>query len=149
MLNSSQNICVKPMVSPYLFQSEMSDVTPDLNVVEKSICANLVKDIATQLIESKIKNDGRVPHGEVNQHLDDAKRVCSIISRNMINTAMQLHWSGLFSEYDECRLLSNENEKEGESYDNSRPKIGRPVESSIAFKHKTEFRRVKVHNNNT
>ena len=42
------------MVSPYLFQSEMSNVTPELNNTDKHIRANLVQKIATQLIESKI-----------------------------------------------------------------------------------------------
>ena len=67
------------MVSPYLFQSEMSDVTPKLNNLDKYVRAILVKDIATQLIESKIENDGRAPHGEVDEHPDDAKCACSSI----------------------------------------------------------------------
>ena len=45
------------MVSPYLFQSEMSDVTPELNNIDKSIRANPVKSIATQLIECKTKKN--------------------------------------------------------------------------------------------
>ena len=56
---------VKPMVSPYLFQNEMSNVTPELNNTDKSIRANIVKNIAIQLIESKIKNKGIMPHGVV------------------------------------------------------------------------------------
>ena len=43
------------MVSPYLFQSEIYYVTPEFNNIDKPIRANLLKDIATQLIKSKIK----------------------------------------------------------------------------------------------
>ena len=45
------------MVSTYLFQTEMSDVTPELNNIDKSIRANHVKGIATHLIECKTKNN--------------------------------------------------------------------------------------------
>ena len=74
------------MVSPHLFQREMSYVTPGLNKIDKSIRVNSVKNIATQLVEFTIKNGGRVPHGEVNKHLNDEK--CSIF-RNIINRAIQ------------------------------------------------------------
>ena len=149
MINCLPNIFVKSMVSLYLFQSEIYNVTPERNNINKSIRVNLVKDIVTQLIESKIKNDGRVSHGEVHKHLDDAKRICSIISRYMINRAMQLHWSTLFSEDDEYRLVSNENESENENErcDNSRQKGGRVIEISIVYKYESELCRVKLHNN--
>lgn len=55
----------------------MFDITPELNNIDKSVSANLVKDITTQLIKSKLKNGGRVPHGEVNKHLDDANTCLS------------------------------------------------------------------------
>ena len=141
------------MVSPYLFQSEMSDVTPKLNNIDKYVRAILVKDIATQLIESKIENDGRAPHGEVDEHPDDAKCVCSSISCNVINRAMQLHWSSFFSEKDKCHLVSNENENENEneyeseSYDNSVQKGECPVGNSIVSKYEIEIRHVKVYSN--
>ena len=67
------------MVSSYLFQSEMSDVTSELKNVDKCIRANLVNDTVIELVEYKIKNGGRVPRGEVNKHLDDVKRVCPTI----------------------------------------------------------------------
>ena len=51
------------MFSPYIFQSEMSDITPELNNIDTSIRANLVKDITTQLVEFKIQNGIREPHG--------------------------------------------------------------------------------------
>ena len=88
-----------------------------------------------------------MPHGEVNKHLDDTKRICPTISRNIFNRAIRLHWSSLFSEDDDYRLVSNKNENESESYDDSRQKGGRPVGSSIVTKHETELRSVKLHNN--
>ena len=36
------------MFRSYLFQSEMFDITPELNYIDKSIRANRVKDIVTQ-----------------------------------------------------------------------------------------------------
>ena len=68
----------------------MSDVTPELNNTEKYIRANLVKKIVTQLIEWEIKHKGRVPCGEGNKHLDDAKFVYTAISHNIINRAMTI-----------------------------------------------------------
>ena len=127
----------------------MSDITPELNNIDRSIRTDLVKNITTQLIECKMKNIGRLLHGEVNKHLDDTQLVCPAISRIVINRAMQLHWSSLYSEDDECNLVSNENqnENESESYDDSRQKGGRPVGCSIASEYETELRRIKVYNN--
>ena len=34
----------------------MSDITPELNTIDISIRANLIKDITTQLVEFKIQN---------------------------------------------------------------------------------------------
>ena len=48
------------------------------------------------------------------------------------------------SEDDECHLVSNK--KFNENYDYSGQKDGCLVRSSIVSKHKTEVRRVKVHN---
>ena len=76
------------MVRLYLFQREMPDNTPKLNNIDKYIHANLVKDITTQLVESKMRNEGIVPHGQVEKHLDDMTRICPTISRNMINRVM-------------------------------------------------------------
>ena len=81
MFNSSLNIYFKPMVSPYLFQSEMSNVTPELHNVEKWRRANLVKDIATQLVEFKIKIGGRVHHGELNKRLDKMSDVAPKLNK--------------------------------------------------------------------
>ena len=55
VLNSSLNIFVKPMVSPYPFQNEISNVTPKLNKIDKSKCVNVIKDIAIQLVEFELK----------------------------------------------------------------------------------------------
>ena len=79
------------MVNSSLFQREMSDVALKLNTMDKSIRANGVQDIAIQLANSEIKNREKVPHGELNKHLNDAKRFCPTISRSMINTAVLLH----------------------------------------------------------
>ena len=43
------------MDSPYPFQNEMSNVTPNLNKIDKSKCVNIIKDIAIQLVEFELK----------------------------------------------------------------------------------------------
>ena len=56
------NICRKKNVS-----------SPKHDSLDKIIRKNLVKDIAIDLVNSKIRNGGRVPHGKFNKHLDCVK----------------------------------------------------------------------------
>ena len=131
------------MINPLLFQSDMIIVAPNLNKMDKVIRVNLVNNIDIQLVNSKINYGGRIPHGELNKHLDDAKRVCPTISRNMNDRDVHLHWSSLIIEDIECGSISNENNCENSDY--SRWKGGRLVGSSIVSKYEPNLRRVKVH----
>ena len=72
-------------------QSEMFDLSPEHDNSDKIIRKNLVKNIATNLVNSKMKNGGRVPHGEFNKHLGRVKDICPNITRSMINRAIMLH----------------------------------------------------------
>ena len=119
------------MVNPYLFQSEMSDVAPKLNKMNKYIGANL--GYCYTISQFQNVNGGRVPYGELNKHLDSAKRVCPVISRRKFNRAAQLYWSSSMSEDYECVPLSNENYSENSDY--TRQKYGRPFGYSIVSKH--------------
>ena len=102
-----------------------------------------MKDIATDLDNSKMKNGGRVLHGKFNKYLDHVKYVCPTINRNMINRSIQLHRSSLMYE-DECNVVFNEN---NDTNDNLIIDIGgRPVVTTIVSKHENEICRVKVHN---
>ena len=125
------------------FQSEMSDLSPEYDDSDKVIRKSLVKDIAIYLFNSKMKNGGRTPHGELNKHLDRVKDVCPTITRNMINKDMQLNWTSLMYE-DECVVVSNEDNDTNDDF--SKDRGGRPVGSTVVFKHENELRRVKVHN---
>ena len=58
------------------FQSEMSDLSPEYDDSDKSIRKNLVKDIAKDLVNSKMSNGGRVHHGEFNKQLERVKDIC-------------------------------------------------------------------------
>ena len=44
-------------------ESDMSDLSPKHDNLDKIIRKNRVKDIAIVLVNSKIKDGGRVPHG--------------------------------------------------------------------------------------
>ena len=128
------------------FQSEMSNLSPEHDHSDKSIRKNLVKDIAKDLVNSKMKNGGRVPHGEFNKQLEILKGVCPSITRNMINRSMHIHWTSLKSlmDEDECAVVSNEDNDTNANF--SRDRGGRPVGTTIVCKHENELRRVKVYN---
>ena len=51
----------------------MSIFSPEDDDSDKSIRKNLVKAIATDLVNSKMKNGGRVPHGEFNKQHESVK----------------------------------------------------------------------------
>ena len=102
----------------------MSSLSLEDDNSEKFFRKNLVKDIAKDLVNSKMKNGGRVPHGEVNIHIYRAKDICPTITRNMINRAMQVHWTSLMDK-DECAVVSNEDNDTNADF--SREKGGRPV----------------------
>ena len=124
----------------------MSNLSLEDDNSEKFFRKNLVKDIAKNLVNSKMKNGGRVPHGEVNIHLYRVKDICPTITRNMINRAMQVHWTSLMDK-DECAVVSNEDNDTNADF--SREKGGRPVGTTIVCKHENELRCVKVHNDIT
>ena len=128
------------------FQSEMSIFSPEDDDSDKIIRKNLVKDIATDLVNSKMKNGGRVPHGELNKQLERVKVLYPSITRNMINRDMQLHWTSLMNE-DERSIVSNEDNDTNTNF--SRDRGGRPVGTTIVCKHENELRRLKVHNDVT
>ena len=73
----------------------MSIFSPEDDDSDKSIRKNLVKDIAKYLVNSKMSNGGRVPHGEFNKKLEHVKDKCPTIARNMINRSMHIHWTSL------------------------------------------------------
>ena len=125
------------------FQSEMSNLSPEHYDSDKSIRKNLVKAVATDFVNSKMKDGGRVPHGEFNKQLENIKVVCPSITRNMINRAMQLHCTSLMDE-DECAVVSNKDNDTNTNF--SRDRGGRPVGTTIVCKHENELRRVKVYN---
>ena len=60
----------------------MSSLSLEDNNSGKLIRKNFVKDIAKDLVNSKMKNGERVPHGEVNIHLYRAKDICPTIIHN-------------------------------------------------------------------
>ena len=101
------------------------------------------------LVNSKISNGGRVPHGEFNKQLEHVKDICPTITRNMINRAMRIHWTSLKSvmDEDECVVVSNEDNDTSAKF--SRDRGGRPVGTTIVCKHENELRRVKVYNDIT
>ena len=117
------------------FQSEISDLSPEHDDSDKIIFKHLVKDILIDLVYSKMKNGGRVSHGEFNKDLDRVKDVCPTINRNMINMDMQLHWTNLMYE-DECAVVSNEDNDTNNNF--SRDRGGRPVGTTIVSKHENE-----------
>ena len=51
----------------------MSNLSPEDDDSDKNIRKNLVKDIARLLVNSKISNGGRVPHGVFNKQLEHVK----------------------------------------------------------------------------
>ena len=97
-----------------IFQSEISDLSPEHDNSDKLISKNLVKDIAIDIGNSKMKNGGRVPHGEFNKHLDRVNDICPTVTRSMINMDVRLHWTSLMYE-DECAVVSN---KDNDIHDN-------------------------------
>ena len=126
---------IVPMDNTSQVQSDMSNLSPKHDNVYKIIRKNLVKDIAIDLVNPKIKNGGRVPHGEFKKHLDRVKDVCHTITRNMINMDMQLHRSSLMYE-DERGIVSNEDNDTNDNF--SRDTGGYPVVTTIVSKHKNE-----------
>ena len=96
------------------FQSEISNLSPEHDDSDKSIRKNLVKDIAKYLVNSKMSNGERVPHGEFSKQLERVKDIWHAITRNMINRAMHVHWTSLNSlmDEDECIVVSNEDNYE-------------------------------------
>ena len=46
----------------------MSDVDPKLDILDKSFCKNIVRNIATKLVDSQMKNEGSASHGELDKH---------------------------------------------------------------------------------
>ena len=75
-----------------------------------------------------MKNGGRVHRGELNKQLERVNVICPSITRNMINRAMQLHWTSLMDE-DECVVVSNEDNDTNANF--SRDRGGRPVGTTI------------------
>ena len=55
------------------FQSETSDLSPEHDNSDKFIRNNLIKVIVIDLVNSKLKNWGRVLHGEFNTQLERVK----------------------------------------------------------------------------
>ena len=125
------------------FQSEMSDLSPEYDDSDKVIRKSLVKDIAIYLFNSKMKNGGRTPHGELNKHLDRVKDICPTITRSMINRAIRSHWTSLMYE-DDCVVVYNEDNDTNNNF--SKNKGGRPIGSTIVFKQEIELYRVKIYN---
>ena len=93
-----------------------------------------------------MKNGGRVHRGELNKQLERVNVISPSITRNMINRAMQLHWTSLMDE-GECVVVSSEDNDANSDF--SRDRGGCPVGTTIVYKHENELRRVKVHNNIT
>ena len=116
----------------------MSNLSPEHDNSDKSIRKNLVKDIARLLVNSKMSNGGRVPHGEFNKQLEHVKDICPTITRNMINRAMHIHWTSLKSlmDEDECAVVYNEDNDTNSNF--SRDRGGRPVGTTIVCKHENE-----------
>ena len=126
------------------FQSEMANHSPECDNSDKLIRKNLVKDITIDIVNSKMSNGGRVPHGEFNKYLERVNDICPTITRSMINKAVRLHWTSVMY-IDECDIVSNEDNDMDDNF--SRNRGGRPVGTTIVFKHEFELRRVKVQNN--
>ena len=126
------------------FQSETSNHSPECDNSDKLIRKNLVKDITIDIVNSKMSNGGRVPHGEFNKYLERVNDICPTITRSMINKAVRLHWTSVMY-IDECDIVSNEDNDMDDNF--SRNRGGRPVGTTIVFKHEFELRRVKVQNN--
>ena len=96
------------MVNTSQIQSDMSNLSPKHDNLDKIIRKNLVNGITIDLVNLKTKNGSRVHHGEFNKHLNRLKYICPTINRNMVNKAMQLYRSSLMYE-DKCTVVSNEN----------------------------------------
>ena len=79
------------------FQSEMSNLSPEHDNLDKITRKNLGKDITIDIVNSKMKNRGRVPHGEFNKHLDRVNDIYiyPTITRIIFNRVVQLHWASL------------------------------------------------------
>ena len=109
----------------------MSNLSPEYDDSDKIIRKNLVKDIAKDLVISKISNRGRVPRGEFNKQLERVKDIYPTITRNMINILMHVHRTSLksFMDEDECAVVSNENNDTNANF--SRDRGGRPVGTTI------------------
>ena len=125
------------------FQSEISNHSPECDNLDKLIRKNLVKDIAINIVNSKMKNGRRVPHGEFNMYLDRVKDICPTITRSMINRAIRSHWTSLMYE-DDCVVVYNEDNDTNNNF--SKNKGGRPIGSTIVFKQEIELYRVKIYN---
>ena len=110
----------------------MSDLSPEYNNSDRRIRKNLVNNIAIDIVNSKIKNGGRVPHGEFNKYLDRVNDICPTITRSMINRVLQLHWTSLMHE-DECIVVSNEGIDTNINV--SRNRGGCPIGTTIVPKH--------------
>ena len=93
-----------------------------------------------------MSNGGRVHRGEFNRQLERMKDVCHTITRKMFNRAMRVHWTSLkiLMDEDECVVVSNEDNSTNANF--SRDRGGRPIGTTIVYKHKDELCRVKVHN---
>ena len=128
------------------FQSETSNHSPECDNSDKLIRKNLVKDITIDIVNSKMSNGGRVPHGEFNKQLERVKVIYPSITPNMINRAMHLHWTSLMDE-DECVVVSNEDNDTNSGF--SRDRGGRPVGTTIVYKRENELRRDKLYNDIT
>ena len=109
----------------------MSNLSPEHDNSDKSIRKNLVKDVARLLVNSKMSNGGRVPHGEFNKQLEHVNDICHTITRNMINRAMHAHWISLkmLMDEDEYVVVSNEDNNTNANF--SRDRGGHPVETTI------------------
>ena len=125
------------------FQCEMSDLFPEHDNSDKLIRRKLVKDIAIDIVNSKMKNGRRVPHGEFNMYLDRVKDICPTTTRSMINRAIRSHWTSLMYE-DDCVVVYNEDNDTNNNF--SKNKGGRPIGSTIVFKQEIELYRVKIYN---
>ena len=121
----------------------MSDLFPEHDNSDKLIRRKLVKDIAIDIVNSKMKNGRRVPHGEFNMYLDRVKDICPTITRSMINRAIRSHWTSLMYE-DDCVVVYNEDNDTNNNF--SKNKGGRPIGSTIVFKQEIELYRVKIYN---
>ena len=69
----------------------MSDHSHECDNLDKLIRKNIVKDIAIDIVNSKMKNGGRVPHGEFNKYLERVNDICPNIARSMTNRNVRLH----------------------------------------------------------